>query len=32
VKCWRIEIMEKEYEDPLDMEIKKFDDGNINYR
>ena len=23
VKCWKTEIMEKEYEDPLDIQIKK---------
>jgi hypothetical protein len=31
-RCWRTEIMEKVYEDSLDLEIKKFWDGDINYR
>lgn len=32
VKCWITEIMEKEYHDPLDLEIKRFWEGKIHYK
>jgi hypothetical protein len=32
VKCWRTEIMEKEYHDLLDDEIRRFWEGKIHYR
>jgi hypothetical protein len=32
VKCWMTEIMEKVYEDPLDVLIKNFWSGKIDYR
>ena len=32
IKCFTNEIMEKEYYDPLDVEIKKFWSGKIDYR
>jgi hypothetical protein len=30
-KCWRTEIMEKEYEDSLDIQMKKFWESGIDY-